>query len=163
MKITDSEIQRACSPAICKRGMEFYRDGRVHIKAREESSITAVVDDEEVYNIRIDFDNDRISECVCTCPYFQTMGTNCKHIAATLKKRQAELVEGENYKDENDRIAKTLCSEFADACLEKKRLGLKFLLDIISTEERKSRYSVELMCGFDELKPVCGVDRFLDC
>ena len=163
MKITDSEIQRACSPAICKRGMEFYRDGRVHIKAREESSITAVVDDEEVYNIRIDFDNDRISECVCTCPYFQTMGTNCKHIAATLKKRQAELVEGENYKDENDRIAKTLCSEFADACLEKKRLGLKFLLDIISTEERKCRYSVELMCGFDELKPVCGVDRFLDC
>lgn len=163
MKITDSEIQRVCSPVICKRGMEFYKDGRVHIKSREESSITAVVDDEEVYNIRIDFKNDKISECFCTCPYFQTMGANCKHIAATLKKRQCELIEGESYKDENDRIAKMLCSEFADNCFEKKRLGLKFLFDIVSTGERKCRYSVELMCGFDELKPVNGIDRFLEC
>lgn len=163
MEITDEEIKRVCSPIICKRGMEFYKDGRVHIKLREENSVTAVVDDDEVYNIRIDFDDNGISECFCTCPYFRTMGTNCKHIAATLKKRQAELVEGASYKDENDRIAKTLCMDFADNCFEKKRLGVKFIFNIISIEERKCHYSVELMCGFDELKPINGIDRFLEC
>lgn len=163
MKITDEEIKRVCSPTIYKRGMEYYKDGRVHIKSREENAITALVDGEEIYNIRINFDGDKIKDCMCTCPYYQTMGSNCKHIAATLKKRQGELLEGENYRDENDRIARTLCNEFEQNCFEKKRLMVKFLFNIINTEERKCRYSVELMCGFDELRPISGIDRFLEC
>ena len=163
MKITDDEIKRVCSPTIYKRGLEYYKDGRVHIKSREENSITALVDGEDVYNIRINFDGDKITSCICTCPYYQTMGSNCKHIAATLKKRQGELLEGENYRDENDRIAKTLCNEFAQNCFEKRRLMIKFIFNIISTEERKCRYSVELLCGFDELRPISGIDRFLEC
>lgn len=163
MKISDKEIQRVCSPVILKRGTEFYQDGRVHIKSREENSISAVVDDDEIYSIKIDFDGDKISGCFCTCPYYRTMGTNCKHIAAVLKKRQTELSEGESFKDENDRIAKLLCSEFAGNCFEKKRLRLKFIFGIISGGDHTCRYSIELMSGFDELKPVSGVDRFLDC
>lgn len=163
MKISDKEIQRVCSPVICKRGTEFYQDGRVHIKSREENSISAVVDDDEIYNIKIDFDGDKITNCFCTCPYYRTMGANCKHIAAVLKKRQSELSEGENYKDENDRIAKLLCGEFAGNCFEKKRLGLKYIFTIITAADRSCRYSIELMCGFDEMRTISGVDRFLDC
>ena len=136
MKITDDEIKRVCSPTIYKRGLEYYKDGRVHIKSREENSITALVDGEDVYNIRINFDGDKITSCICTCPYYQTMGSNCKHIAATLKKRQGELLEGENYRDENDRIAKTLCNEFAQNCFEKRRLMIKFIFNIISTDRK---------------------------
>ena len=163
MKITDNEIKRVCSAAIYKRSLEYFKDGRVHIKSREESAITALVDGEGIYNVRINFDGDKIADCFCTCPYYQTMETNCKHIVATLKKRQCELLEGENYKDENDRIARLLCNEFAENCFFKKRLKIKFILNITTTSERKCRYSVSLMCGFDDLKPISGIDKFLDC
>ena len=32
MKITDSIIRRSCSSTIYKRGMEYFKEGRVHLR-----------------------------------------------------------------------------------------------------------------------------------
>ncbi|MDY3928345.1 MAG: DEAD/DEAH box helicase [Clostridia bacterium] len=162
MKITDDMIKSICSPTIYKRGMEYFKDGRVHIKSREESAITAIVDDEEIYNIRINFQDKAIHDCMCTCPYYQTMGTNCKHIVAVLKKRQTEINDGENYKDENDKLAQNLCMEFANSLFEKERLNLGYELNINTDQKRRCSFYIDISCGFSELKPVNGVDSFIE-
>ena len=154
-------IKDICSSTMYKRGIEYFKGGRVHIKSREEAAITAFVDDEEIYNIRINFQDGKIHDCMCTCPYFQTMGTNCKHIIAVLKKRQAELDEGENFKDENDKLAQSLCMDFANSLFEKTRLNLAYELSISTDQQRKCSFYIDIFCGFDELKQVNGVDDFI--
>ncbi len=161
MNITDEEIKRICSANIYKRGLEYLKKGRIHIKTREENGVTAIADGENVYSIRIDFENDKIVSAFCTCTYCQTMGTPCKHIVATLKKRQSELLEKNTIKDENDHLAQLLCSQFADNCFVKKRLNMKFLFSINTDRERKCSFGVEIMCGFDEVKNVSRIDEFL--
>ena len=47
MKISDSMIKNLCSSMIYKRGMEYFRDGRVHMRRRAENELTAVVDGDE--------------------------------------------------------------------------------------------------------------------
>lgn len=113
MKITDGMIKKTCSSMIFKRGTEYFKEGRVHLRKRSESEILAVVDGGERYNVRITFDDDKIKDVFCTCPYYETMQTPCKHIVATLKQRQLELEQGGSYTDENDRIASSLCREFS--------------------------------------------------
>lgn len=162
MKITDSEIERISSANIYKRGLEYLKKGRIHIKTREENGITAIADGENVYSIRIDFDGDKIQNTFCTCTYFKTMGTPCKHIVATLKKRQAELLQRDTYEDKNDSLAQYLCSRFADNCFMKKKLNLKFIFGITATHERKCSYAIEILCGFDEVKSVERADEFLE-
>ena len=113
MKITDSMIKKSCSATIYKRGLEYFKEGRVHLRKREDNLITAVVDGEELYNVQVRLSEKGVEDCFCTCPYFETMNSVCKHIVSTLKQRQKELDEGADYVDENDKIAKTLCGEFA--------------------------------------------------
>ena len=113
MKITDSMIKKSCSATIYKRGLEYFKEGRVHLRKREDNLITAVVDGEELYNVQVRLSEKGVEDCFCTCPYFETMNSVCKHIVSTLKQRQKELDEGADYVDENDKIAKTLCGEIA--------------------------------------------------
>ena len=112
MKISDGMIKRVCSSMIYKRGMEYFLEGRVHMRIRSNDEITAVVDGDELYNVRVTFENDKIDEVFCTCPYYETMQTTCKHIVAVLKQRQAEIEEGGSFVDENDKLALALCNEF---------------------------------------------------
>ncbi len=163
MNITDEAIREICSQNIYKRGIEYLKKGRIHIKTREETGITAIADGESVYSVRIDFHNDKISNALCTCAYCQTMGTACKHIVATLKKRQSELLDKNIVGDKNDDLAQYLCSQFADNCFLKERLNMKFILSINSTDDRKCSYGIELMCGFDEPIKVTRIDEFLNC
>ncbi len=93
--------------------LEYFKEGRVHLRKREDNLITAVVDGEELYNVQVRLSEKGVEDCFCTCPYFETMNSVCKHIVSTLKQRQKELDEGADYVDENDKIAKTLCGEFA--------------------------------------------------
>ena len=162
MRITDEEIKRISSSNIYKRGLEYLKKGRIHIKTRDDSGITAMADGENVYSVRIDFDGDKISNAFCTCTYSRTMGTACKHIVATLKKRQTELLEKDTIKDKNDHLAEYLCSQFADNCFVKKRLNIKFILSINTDSERKCSYGIEILCGFDEPKSVGRIDEFLE-
>ena len=102
-----------------KRGLEYFKEGRVHLRKREDNLITAVVDGEELYNVQVRLSEKGVEDCFCTCPYFETMNSVCKHIVSTLKQRQKELDEGADYVDENDKIAKTLCGEFASRKIRK--------------------------------------------
>lgn len=163
MKIPDSEIKRIASATIYKRGTSYYKEGRVHIKSRDPESITALVDGEQIYNVGIKFSENKISDCFCTCPYYKTMGSVCKHIVAVLKKRQAELEIGESYKDDNDRIAQSLCSDYMINTFEKPLLKIRFILNIDIKENKKCDFSVRMECGFEELKPVEEIDRFFKC
>ena len=109
MKISDSMIKKICSSMIYKRGAEYFLEGRVHMRRRTENELTAVVDGEELYNVQITFENDKINKFLCSCPYYETMQTTCKHIVAVLKQRQAELEQGGEYTNENDKLALSLC------------------------------------------------------
>ena len=88
MKIEDSDIRKICTDSVFRAGSDYFREGRVHIRVRGEDKIVAAVDADRLYNVHIGFDkNGRIAETFCTCPYYQTMSSNCKHIAAVLTAR----------------------------------------------------------------------------
>lgn len=162
MKITEEEIRRISSQNVYRRGVEFFREGRVHIRLRNSDELVAVVDDDEIYNVVVRFDeNDRVTDSYCTCPYFLTMNCTCKHIVASLKVRQKELSEGEGFFDENDRIAKLLCSKFADVDDEKLHLNTSFVFRINVTDCDNPKYSISLSVGTQQPESVEAVDAFL--
>ncbi len=161
MKITEEEIKRISSAAIYRRGLEYYKEGRVHLYVRDKNEIVSVIDGEEVYNVSIHLDDDgRVTDSLCTCPYYTTMDCACKHIVATLKVRQKELDDGAVFSDENDRLAKELCAEYERETHEKKRLNVAFTMRINETP-RGVKYSVALAVGEGIPEPITGVERFL--
>lgn len=163
MQITDEEIKRICSAAMYKRGVDYYREGRVHIRLREENAVGAWIDGTEIHNVRVTFSGDKIQDCFCTCPYYQTMGSPCKHIVATLKLRQAELLEGEAFHDDNDRIAAALCGAFSKSAQPKKALNLGLILYITKNADRVCKYAAALKVGEDVPELIRGAESFLDC
>ncbi len=132
MEITDKLIKSLCSSTIYKRGLEYFRQGRVHIKVREQNLLTSVVDGEEVYNVRVKCEDNNISGYFCSCPYYETMNTPCKHIVATLLQRKNELsTEGtDNIYDTNDRLAHRLCHAYSGFGNDKKRLHVHFEISL---------------------------------
>ena len=148
MKITENMIKDICSDTIYKRGVEFFREGRLHIKGMDGGRIQAVADGEQIYNINIKLDNDSIKEYFCTCPYYHTMGSACRHIVAALKMCRNELEEGDGYENENDKLAAALCREFSLQNIEKVRINLGFTLNIFTSGENNS-FSVGIRAGTD--------------
>ena len=49
---------------------EYFKEGRVHLRKREDNLITAVVDGEELYNVQVRLSEKGVEDCFCTCPYF---------------------------------------------------------------------------------------------
>ncbi|MCH5212050.1 MAG: SNF2 helicase associated domain-containing protein [Oscillospiraceae bacterium] len=160
MKISDGMIKKICSSMIYKRGAEYFLEGRVHMRRRTENELTAVVDGEELYNVQITFDDDKINKVLCSCPYYETMQTTCKHIVAVLKQRQAELEQGGEYTNENDKLASALCREFA-VSQERRRIRAAFTLFV------KPKIRSEAMYEMSISLPECsgriqGLENFLD-
>jgi len=113
MKISEQTIRRLCSPVIYKRGVEYFNEGRVHLKKKEQQSVTAVIDGEAVYSTSIKFsDEGSVDYCFCTCPYFETMGSVCKHIVAAALQFKSELEGIPKSTDENERISSEFLTEF---------------------------------------------------
>lgn len=159
MKITDSIIRRSCSSTIYKRGMEYFKEGRVHLRKRGDDCITAVVDGESVYNVSVSLDeNGNITDSFCTCPYYETMHSTCKHIVAVLRQRQAELEEGASFSDENDKLARELCKGFTKYDGEKEPLDIRFVIYVNNRTATTFSASIELG-GEGTLR---GVENFLD-
>ena len=142
-----------------KRGLDYFKEGRVHLRKREENLITAVADGDELYNVNVKIDGDKITDCFCTCPYFDTMNVACKHIVATLKQRQKELDEGADYVDENDKLALQLCGDFLARKREKTPLYAKFMFYI--TKHPSSRVSYSLSMTVQGIE-VHGIENFLE-
>jgi superfamily II DNA or RNA helicase len=161
MKITDQLIKKSCSATIYKRGMEYFREGRVHLRKREEKLITAVVDGDELYNVQIKLDDDGVSDFLCTCPYYETMNSMCKHIVAALKQRQTEQEEGADFVDENDKIAQLLCNEFAMKNAEENQLHARFTL-YINKSSGAATYGMSMEIG-NSGGAMHGIENFLDC
>lgn len=160
MLITDAMIKKLCSNMIYKRGVECFSEGRVHIRKRSENELTAVVDGDGVFNVNIKFEDDKIVSSFCTCPYYETMHTTCRHIIAALKQRVSELEDGENFNDENDKIATALCGEFS------RTKEVSIVHAVFSINVRKIRngavyaMSVEIPQLGGE---ITGLGRFLEC
>lgn len=160
MKITDGEIKKLCSATIYKRGCEYYNEGRVHLKLRTEDELTAAIDGNECYSVHIKFTDGKVSDSLCTCPYYRTMGYTCKHIVAALKSRQAELDASGSAENENDRLAVSLCREFTAFETEIYHAGIS--LSIISANESIGyRASLVLSSSNVDKTPV-HTEKFLD-
>ena len=158
MDITEQLIKKSCSSTIYKRGTEYFREGRVHLRKREDNLITAIVDGDELYNVQVKLDDNGISDYFCTCPYYETMNTMCKHIVASLKQRMAEQEEGVKFVDENDKLAQLLCNEFAQKNAEE-YIHARFLLYINSSSLPLS-YGMSLEIDGNVIQ---GIENFLDC
>lgn len=159
MQITENMIRKICSSTMYKRGLDYFKEGRVHLRKREENLITAVADGDELYNVNIKLDGDKITECFCTCPYFETMNAACKHIVAALLQRQKELEAGEDFVDENDKLALQLCGDFVARKREKKQLHAKFILYISKLPASKTGYGLSMIVEGIE---VHGIENFLE-
>lgn len=159
VKITDELIKKHCSATIYKRGLEYLREGRVHLRKRSDDMISAVVDGTELYNVQIKFSGNEPKDYFCTCPYYETMGSMCKHIVAALKQRQSELLEGAGYTDENDRLAGMLCNEYAEFAEEKTPLYVRFILYADTMPNGDVSYSAAMDPGNGAMN---GIENFLD-
>ena len=153
MRITENMIRTICSPTMYKRGLEYFKEWRVHLRKREENLITAVVDGDELYNVNVKLGDGKVTEFFCTCPYYETMNAACKHIIAALKQRQAELEEGADFVDENDKLAMQLCGDYVAASQEKKQLHAKFVFYISKTKSGAD-YSMSLVVDGIEVQRV---------
>ena len=161
MKISENDIKSICSEGIYKSGCNYFKEGRVHIRVRAEDSIVASVDSDKLYNVHIGFDEKgNISETFCTCPYYQTMSASCKHIVATLKTRQAELLENADFEDSNDKLASALCREFEESDAEKEHIGISFIFNINTNHKRECKCSVSVKLA-DSNNVTKSVESFL--
>ena len=157
MKISDSLIKKSCSAAIYKRGMEYFREGRVHLRKRSDDMITAVVDGESLYNVSVKFNENGIEDSFCTCPYYETMHSTCKHIVAVLKQRSTELENKTDICDENDSLAVRLCGSFADKNAEKQPLAVHFTLYVSTSLPTAVAASV----SFGDNAVTANIENFL--
>ncbi len=156
----EQEIKKLCSSAIYKRGTEYFRSGRVHIKTRENQGFTAVVDDDGIYNVKVACDDGgNITDYFCTCPYYETMGSVCKHIVASCMERDREIAGSTGEIDENERISRILVSDFSRNLHDKLHLHLSFELSFIKTV---GTFLCEVALFIND-KLIDNPEEFLDC
>jgi len=161
MKITDEEIKRISSKSILSHGLDFFKEGRIHLTVREDKKLVAVADGEEIYNVVVNFDDSgKVTDSFCTCPYYLTMNTPCKHIVATLKQRQKEMENGLSVSAENDRLVKLLFEDYKNTDLKKTHLNFAYRFNINSTPDG-TKYSISVLMGEGIPEAVSGVEKFL--
>ena len=83
MRIPLNRFDEYIDDAILKRGLTYFRNGKVH--EPEEGAAgeyEAVVEGTEPYTVRLVIQQGVVVEHVCSCPY--DAGPVCKHVAAVL-------------------------------------------------------------------------------
>lgn len=160
MNITEEMIKAIASPLIYKRGAEYYREGRVHIRSIDESTVKAVADDNEVYNISVSMKEDKITEYFCTCRYYHTMGCTCKHIVAALKLCRKEISKSGESDNDNDTMAEALCHEYEMLRKEKTKINMGFRLNIYTGLDRCG-FSLSAKAGIDRMEPITSMSAFI--
>ena len=156
----EQEIKKLCSSAIYKRGTEYFRSGRVHIKTRGNHGFTAVVDDDGIYNVKVACDDGgNITDYFCTCPYYETMNSVCKHIVASCMERDREVAGITDEIDENERLSRILVSDFSRNMHDKLQLHLSFEFSFIKTG---STFFCEVALFIND-KMIDNPEEFLEC
>lgn len=161
MKITDLLIKNSASPSTYQKGLEYFREGRVHLRKREENLISAVVDGAHLYNVTVKFDEAKVTDSICTCPYFETMHCNCKHIVAVLKQRQIELLEGQLNDGANNSLAINLCNTFAAKLQPKNVIHFRFHL-YINQPSADTTYFTMAFENEKDATSMPGIENFLE-
>ena len=79
--LSDDDIRDCCSPAIFRRGEEYFDDDCVDQAAynKEKTALKAIVAGNDDYTVNIVLADGKVSGS-CTCPYDDV----CKHLVATL-------------------------------------------------------------------------------
>lgn len=161
MNINEDMIKSIASPGIYKRGVEYYHEGRVHIRAIDENCVKAVADDNEVYNISVSVKDGKITEYFCTCRYYHTMGCTCKHIVAALKMCMKELSKSGGMDNDNDTMALELCREYENMAKEKTKINIGFGLNIYTGLD-KCGFSVSARLGAEKKEQVGSLSSFVN-
>jgi len=133
MKISDKMIRDIASGTIYKRGVEYFKKNRVHIKKpyEKENQIDAVVDGSLLYNVQLRFNDGKIDYMFCSCPYYATMNRACKHIVAAAKQYQADCENTHIYNDTDNELAESLCRSFRqEPQYDTQPLPIAFMLKI---------------------------------
>lgn len=78
MKI--SNFAQALGPVIYRRGVDYWKQGRVKVEIAEDNYFRATVRGTKKYTTIVETDGDEITRTHCSCPY----GLCCKHTAALL-------------------------------------------------------------------------------
>ena len=68
---------------ILKRGLAYYRQGKVQSLKEQEDGYTARVKGSRIYKVAIQTSGNVVFDTDCNCPYSQE-GHYCKHEAAAL-------------------------------------------------------------------------------
>ena len=76
-------IQVFFDDVILKRGLDYFREGRIQEVYRKNGHFYSTVEGTYPYNVKIEIKDDDIEEMYCNCPYADE-GCYCKHMAGTL-------------------------------------------------------------------------------
>ena len=161
MQISEQSIKKICSSVIYKRGIEYYNLGRVHMKKRNAAGFTAVVDGEKLYSVSVKLKpSGDIADCICTCPYYETMGSACKHIVAACEERRRELMGEQNGFDPSNLISERFISDFCRIDNERALLQIRFELCVRHIGIERANYAVRLFVGGRMLE---APEELLEC
>ena len=80
---------------ILYRGRKYFEEGRVRRIQRCADLYTATVEGAADYTVRIDLNDIRPGAMQCDCPYAETYGQCCKHMAALLFALEAGTIDVE--------------------------------------------------------------------
>ena len=75
---------------IKPRGQKYFADRKLENVKNKDNIWSCEVIGTEKYDVLIKFDEDKIIETNCTCPYHKEDNKNCKHIYALLIKAKCE-------------------------------------------------------------------------
>ncbi len=75
---------------IKPRGQKYFADRKLENAQNKDNVWSCEVIGTEKYDVSIKFDEDKIIETNCTCPYHKEDNKNCKHIYALLIKAKCE-------------------------------------------------------------------------
>lgn len=96
-----NEWEELFEPHILARGKGYARDKCVKKLSAKDGKIQAIVAGTEYYDVKILYEDDRVVEAYCSCPY-AAGGSCCKHMAAVLYAftENKDIKEGKEYKEE---------------------------------------------------------------
>lgn len=92
--------QKLFASHILERGYDYYCDGAVENIEIGHDDIRADVVGTEDYEVEISFNDGKVTDMYCSCPY-AAGGNNCKHMAAVLYEWTADIMD-ENEPEDTD-------------------------------------------------------------
>ena len=131
MKLSLKNFEREIDPTILKRGLDYYKEGRVtpmtELTHKGETEFS--VDGTEPYEVTVTLDGDEVTDYSCDCPY--DWEPVCKHVVASLY----YLAKG-GYIDLN---SKTIAHPTSKAKIKKSftKTDVERLLNTLSYDELK--------------------------